>query len=264
MQLVSQLSAIEELNQLASQNKHSILIEGSTGCGKSYLAKLYADQLNLSDIAIQYIAPTVNAIKEAVDACITIQTPVLLCIENLDTGVPAAAYTILKFLEEPTEHVYIIITCRNIKHVPDTIISRSAVVNVAPPIRDDLLSYAKLKDSQRVMRLMSTKIWRCAATFSDIDYIMNLSEAQIDYFENSYTTHMKFSDSISNLSWSLLHFADNSEIPAEFAIRFLLSASYNEVVKSACIQALKDLSAARIGVHAIICKLLFECKYGGG
>ena len=264
MQLVSQISAIEELTQLASQNKHSILIEGSVGCGKSYLANMYADLLHIADIAVQYIAPNVNAIKDAVDACITIQTPVLLCIENLDTGVPAAAYTILKFLEEPTEHVYIIVTCRNIKHVPDTIISRSAVVNVAPPIQSDLLSYAKLRDAQRVTRLMSTKIWRCASTFSDIDYVMSLSDAQLDYFENSYTTHMKFSDSVSNLSWSLTHFADNSEIPAEFAIRFLLSTSYNEVVKSACIQALKDLASARIGVHAVICKLLFECKYGGG
>ena len=50
----------------------------------------------------------------------SIDTDVIICVENLDKGNPAAAQVLLKNLEEPSDHVYFVITCRNIKRVPDT------------------------------------------------------------------------------------------------------------------------------------------------
>lgn len=264
MDIVSQSEAILTLKKLASEDKHSILIEGAAGCGKTYLAHHYATLLNRNDIVVQSIAPTVNDIKTAVDSCLIIQTPVLLCIENLDTGVPAAAYALLKFLEEPTSHVYIIVTCRNIKHVPDTIISRSAVVNVSPPIAVDIENYAKLKDAYRYERCKDSTPWKCVSTFSDVDYVLKLTPEQVNYFEANIPALMSFKDSVSNMSWAICHFTDNTEIPAEFSIKLMLKLSSNSHVRSSCIDALKAISLSRVGLHAILCKLLFECKYGGG
>lgn len=264
MNIISQQSAINILKDLANNDKHSILIEGPSGCGKTYIASLYPTMLSKPDVDIQYIAPNVNAIREAVDSCLTIQSPIILCIENLDLGLPAASYTLLKFLEEPTQHVYIIVTCRNVKRVPDTIISRSAVVNVAPPIKTDILNYATSKDANKATKLQSKRVWNCVTTFKDVDYILSLNDAQIEYFDNQFVAYMRCVDSISNTSWNICHFTDGAEIPVEFAIRYMLYLSSASHVKSACMSALRDIAAARIGVHAIICKLLFECKYGGG
>ena len=107
MELISQRAALEDLHRLADANKHSILIEGSEGCGKSYIAKQYATMLDIVDF--QVVEPKVQCIKEAINSCYVIDNPIVLYIENLDTGVLAASYALLKFLEEPSSHVYIVI-----------------------------------------------------------------------------------------------------------------------------------------------------------
>ena len=115
MELISQRAALEDLHRLADANKHSILIEGSEGCGKSYIAKQYATMLDIVDF--QVVEPKVQCIKEAINSCYVIDNPIVLYIENLDTGVLAASYALLKFLEEPSSHVYIVITCRNLQNI---------------------------------------------------------------------------------------------------------------------------------------------------
>ena len=92
---------------------------GPEGCGKSYLARQFAIKLGVDDFAL--VEPTVAGIREISDLCSEITTPIVICIENLDTGVVAASYTLLKFLEEPRKNVHVVVTARNIKHLPDTI-----------------------------------------------------------------------------------------------------------------------------------------------
>ena len=105
MILNCQKEPIQELKQLADSDRHSVLVEGPSGCGKSYLAKQYAAMLGISDFAV--INPTVQDIRDSINGSYNLDSPIVLCIENLDCGVPAASYTILKFLEEPLSHVYL-------------------------------------------------------------------------------------------------------------------------------------------------------------
>lgn len=258
MQLINQKIGIAELERLAKDDKHSIVIEGIEGSGKSYLAKQYASMLNIPDF--QVVEPKVQNIKDAINACYLIENPVVICIENLDTGVLAASYALLKFLEEPASHVYIVVTCRNLQHVPDTIISRSAVVSVSPPIESDLVSYASEKDSAQYLYLQDKSIWKCAKTFKDVETLLELDSTKIEYF-NTLSELLTKQGSVSNIVWSLQKYPDNSSTPIQLVIRYIMYITNSSTIWRAGHDCLKELSLGRISTHAVLAKFAFELKY---
>lgn len=258
MNFICQNSAIAELQTLAKSNRHSILIEGAEGSGKSYLAMQYAQMLGIGDF--QQIVPKVDVLKETIDACLQLNNPVVLCIENLDLGVAGAAYVLLKFLEEPLPNTYIVVTCRNIKNVPDTIISRSAVVVTAPPVELDISTYALSKNADRFRELKGTRLWNCVRTFKDADTVMNMNSTQLDYF-NGLESMAQFRDTVSNLVWKISHYTDNSETPVDLVIRYLMNLINTTHIKKAGIECMRDLSQGRIASHAVLARFVFEAKY---
>lgn len=258
MKFLCQTNTISELSSLASSDRHSILISGPVGCGKTYLASQYAKFLSVGDF--QIVQPTVQAIKDSIEECYTLDHPVVICIENLDTGVSAAAYALLKFLEEPIHSVYIVVTCRNINRVPDTIVSRSVCVATAPPIDSDLSTYAESRNINQYLALKSSDIWRCVRTFQDADIVLSLTPDQLDYF-NKLSNVLQFNDTISNLMWRLGHYPDGTDSPLELVIRYLMEISNNFHVRQSGIQCISELSSSRIASHAVLAKFLFECKY---
>lgn len=272
MQLVSQLESVKQLEILANNSKHSTLISGIAGSGKTYLAKHYAKLLNISDF--QIVEPKVQVIKDAINSCYQTNKPVVLCIENLDMGLLTASYTLLKFLEEPLSYVYLVVTCRNIKQLPDTIISRSATVTVAPPTDYDLLSYGKyLNDSALDNLTHTSNLWSCVKTLNDVDTVLSLTKGQIDYF-NSLNDLVYSNDNISSLCWKLQNYSSNSEntnntelptaaTPIELVIKYIMTFCNNDYIWKMGHQCLKDLSTGRISVNAVVAKFLFEIKYGG-
>lgn len=258
MNFTCQKSALFELAKLAERRRHSILIEGVEGSGKTYLAQQYAQMLDVPDV--QIVEPNVQSIKSTIEACYRIDNEVVICIENLDTGVSAAAYSLLKFLEEPNPNIYIVVTCRNVNRVPDTIISRSVCIITSPPIDTDIVIYATNKDNSKYTELRTRHIWSCIRTFKDVDTVMNMTPQQLEYF-NSLSSMMEFKDTVSNMMWKLGHYPDNSETPIEIVIRYIVELSDNLHVRRAGIQCITDLSTSRIASHAVIAKFLFECKY---
>jgi Cdc6-like AAA superfamily ATPase len=265
MILTSQAESLQQLNNLASNDKHSIMIEGITGSGKTYLAKQYSKMLNIDDF--QIIEPKVQTIKDAINNCYQTGTSIVLCIENLDLGLPVASYSILKFLEEPLSSVYIVVTCRNIKQVPDTIISRSAVVSVAPPTAIDLISYADSIDSNKYKYMAQYTIFQCARTLNDIHMILDMNKSQIDYY-HKLNDIFDSKDSISNLCWKLQKYEDDTPTPVDLVIRYIMESSKTYSNNPRYIwnighECLKELARGRISTNAILAKLLFEIKYGG-
>lgn len=258
MNFLCQQDAMSDLSTLSDNDRHSILICGAAGCGKTYLAHQYAKLLNIEDF--QVIQPTVQVIKDTIDTCHNLDHPIVLCIENLDTGVPAASYTLLKFLEEPTHNVYIVVTCRNVNNLPDTILSRSVCVVSSPPVDADLVEYARSKNASRYAELKNYTIWKCVRTFNDVDTVLNLNQTQVEYF-NSLSNVLSFNDSVSNLMWKLGHYQDNTETPIELVIRYLIETSDSDTIRKAGITCISELASARIASHAVIAKFLFECKY---
>lgn len=254
----SQKSALQQLKQFAERDVHSIVVEGPEGSGKTFVAKEFARFVNISDFVT--VSPKVAELKQMMNTCIDLGTPVVLCIENLDSGVLGASYSLLKFLEEPLPFVYVIVTCRNVENIPDTIISRCPVATVATPHISDLETYAKTRNVSAYNNISNLPIWKCARTFKDVDTILGFKDDQLLYFQ-TLPTVLNFRDSVSNLMWKLGHFDDNSEAPTILAIRYLVEISESLHVKAAGIQCISELSKSRIAAHAIIAKFIFECKY---
>lgn len=253
-----QSKSIDELKLLASKDRHSVLIEGAPGCGKTYLARQYASMLNVRDFNI--VAAKVNDIRDSVDSCAQLDTIVVLCIENLDKGVAGSSYTLLKSLEEPSPNMYIVITCQNINRVPDTIVSRSTVVSVSPPTDSDLDLFARSVNPEKYLKIQKTLIWKCARTFNDAKTILSLQDNQINYIL-SLSEISSFRDSVSNIIWKLGHFEDKTETPIEIVIRYLMEVVNTPHVKLAGIECISDLALGRIAQHAVLAKFVFECKY---
>lgn len=251
-----QSSALQQLQQLSSQDKHSLLIEGSQGCGKTYLARQFARLIGCEDF--QVIVPKVQDIRSAVEECYRVSSPIVLCFENLDLGVTSASYTLLKFLEEPLPHVYIVVSCRSKEHVPDTIVSRSVVVTVAPATASDLQKYAEGKSFETYFKFKTFDIWKSVRSFIDVDTLFSLSQEQIDYIQ-TMPQILKSNDSVSNLLWKFQKFPSGDPTPLELVIRYIL---YTEpkywFIGHTCLQ---ELAAGQIAAHAVIAKFLLDAKY---
>lgn len=260
MKFLCQQSAIEELKSLAESDRHSILIEGNEGCGKTYLASQYANMIGVDDIIS--VKPKVSDIRSAIDACFQQDNRILICIENLDMGVKEASYTLLKSLEEPISTVYIAITCRNSKRVPDTIISRSTAVTIAPPVDKDLEMYGQNVNFENYHMIHTSLLWKCAHTFSDVNTILNMNANQLQYFD-SLSELSKFNGGISDIMWSLGHYDDDSKTatPIELVIRYIMHIRTDKHSQAAGVECLKDLSKGVIAPHAVLAKYAFEMKY---
>lgn len=253
-----EIHPLDELAELCRANRQSVLIEGRQGSGKTYLSQQYANMLLIDDFVS--VSPKVSDIRDALDSCSQLQTRVMLCIENLDLGVAAAAYTLLKSLEEPSPNVYIVITCRNIKIIPDTIISRSAVISTGVPTLSDIDAYGRYKDELRYEIIKDRLVWRCARSFTDAENILAMTNDQIAYYE-SLADVCQFNDNISNLIWSISHYPDNQLCNIELAIRSIMELMHSRFITMCGIDCLKELSANRIAQHAVLAKFLFNAKY---
>lgn len=260
MILKFQSDAILELQSLAKADRHSILLEGNIGSGKSYIAKQYVKMLGVQDFAS--VQPTVQSIREALDASHDLTAPVVFCIENLDTGVPAASFTLLKFLEEPAVNAYIIVTCRNRFKLPDTIISRSTCITLSTPTSNDINDYAQVLDITKYNRLHDSPVWQAVRSLNDVSHIFQLTSDQLAYYTqvNSILTSK---DNVSNIIWKLGHYADNSEIDLTFMLNYIIVTNRKSTrIQNYAIQCMRDLSSSRIASHAILAKFVMECKYG--
>ena len=257
MDLINQRLAIADLHKLAEQKKQAIILCGDHGVGKTYLAKEYSKMLNIPDFIV--VEPKVNEVKSAIDSAIILENSIVLCIENLDLGVPAVSYALLKFLEEPKSNVFLVITCRNSVQIPDTIISRGILLNIPAMASSDIDSYAKTKDSPQIQMIREDKtLWRCIRNFNELDTLADLPDKNISYFKD-LTGSISAKNSVSGIVWKLQKFPDNTPIPTEIMLRYLMYS--NSSWQLCCLSALNDLSLNRLSAHAIISKLVFELKY---
>lgn len=256
MEFNFQKSAIDLLQMFANNDLHSIIISGISGSGKTYLSKQYANMLNILDFSL--IQPSVSNARDIVESSIELDNKILFCIENLDEGVLSTSYALLKFLEEPRTNVYIVITCRNINIVPDTIISRSSHIPLSPPRIEDINLYAEHKDPLRFQKIKNTELWKCAKTFSDVDKLFNLNESQFNYID-SINTKINLSSPVSSIIWSLGHSDDGSDIPIEFIIdRIILD---NPEYLRYGVRCMDSIAKGRISSYAILSKFIFDIKY---
>lgn len=259
MILKFQTDSMSQLANLAKSNHHSILIEGASGCGKSYLAKEYARMIHAHEC--YFVKPSVQDIRDAIDHMYSTSDSIVLCIENLDQGVKAASYAMLKFLEEPRDNVYVIITCQNRYHIPDTIVSRSAAISLTFPTESDIVDYAEVKSETTYNRLSKLPVWKGVRSLTDIDTVYSLNESQLSYYDN-LPKILTFADTVSNIVWKLQHYEDNTETNVQFVLNYIMSVTKSKSIHNHIIQCVQDLNTSRLSANAVLSKFVFECKYG--
>lgn len=258
MKFKNQISPMLELQMLADSDRHNIMIEGSIGSGKSYLAKQYANMLGISNF--QSVDAKVSLVKEIMDMCIGIDSPIVVSIENLDIGVAAVSYALLKFIEEPTSNVYIVITCRNIKWVPDTIVSRSAVVTVPPMIESDILDYAYEVYSSKVDTVKNTIVWKCVNSISDVDSIMQMDSVKLNYFDGVVDI-LNSIEPVSSIVWKLQKYSDGSITPIDLVLKCIMQQSTSTEMWKIAHECLCTVIDSRVGAHAALAKMVLQYKY---
>lgn len=257
MNLVCQKEAIDNIQLLAEHKQHGVLISGDAGCGKTYLARQYAELLGIPDFYI--VNPTISDLKSMIELSVGQENNIVLCIENLDHGVTQASYPLLKLIEDCPSHIFVVVTCCNLYAIPDTILSRCALVTINPPTKSDIDLYARNLDAQAYDTLNKHKIWNCIRGLTDVDLVLKFSPEQLKYF-NDLETLLPFKDTVANLSWKLAHYEDNTETPVVLVIRYLMFLIQGQG-RQACIECLNDLAENRISQNAIISKLCFDLKY---
>lgn len=259
MTLKNQLSAMQDLKSLANKEHHNVLITGISQSGKTYLAKEYAKLLNVHDFIL--LDPKIGEIKSYIESALSIDTPQVVCIENLDTGVKSTSYTLLKFLEEVHKKIYIIITCRNIKYIPDTIISRCSLVSVPAMLQSDLIEYGHKFETSEFDKIYNDKsVWNAVKSAKDIDILVTLDETQINYIKNIKDI-IQCKSAISNMMWKFQKFPDGTNTPVEFLIKYLMCNTDSGYVKHQCYICLNEMSYGRLPVHVILAKFLMNIKY---
>lgn len=254
-----QQHAVSNLRMYASQDKHSLVIEGTQSCGKTYLAKQYARMLSIPDVVS--VNAKVNDIKDAFASFSRVSNNVVIVIENLDSGVPACSYVLLKFMEEPSSNLYIVVTCESMRNIPDTIVSRSMTVTVQPATYDDLQLYAQNSYMDKYSQIKRTKLWKCAKSFSDVDTICNLSSEQYEYV-SKWSSLKMFSGSVNNISWKLGHYPDSSEVKSNIIVKYVMECNKENMhVVNSCISCLDALASRKIASYLVLSKLAFDLKY---
>jgi len=252
-----QAEAINNLKLLAEHNQRGVLIVGSSGSGKTYLARQYSKFLGISDFYI--INPVISDLKTMIDSCVTAGSPVVICIENLDDGITQASYPLLKIIEDCPSYMYIVVTCNNLFSIPDTIPSRCALVTINPPTKSDIEQYAKSVDPTAYDFIGKQEIWSCVNGFNDADIALKFTPEHLKYYNNIITI-LDSKSPVSAITWKLQHYDDNSETPLPFVLRYLLGFLQGRK-KKVCIDCLNDLADNRISKSAILSKLVFELKY---
>ena len=254
MNLINQQSAIDKLKACAKEDRHSILISGPAGCGKSYLAHEYAKMLGIEDF--QIIEPKVASVRDIIDVCTLMGTPIVLCIENIDVGVAGVSNTLLKFLEEPPSHVYIVVTSRNLAFVLDTIISRTISIQLPSVADSDLTAFIEEKSVTSIKE--HTELMECVRSFSDIEAFASMDSGKIEYFLN-LPEAIRSADTVLSALWRIQHFPDNSDVPTVLALRHLMHSEEKWTIP--CIDALDRLESGNLPAHVILGRLVFNLRY---
>nr|DAF92887.1 MAG TPA: DNA polymerase III, delta' subunit [Siphoviridae sp. ctX5W26] len=257
MRFEFQQNALNQLATLAEYDCHSLLLYSNSGCGKTYLAKQYAKLLQIDDFI--KVDPKVSEIKSTIANCLSLKNNILLCIENIDEGVNSASQSLLKILEEPPSHIYIIITCRNFTKVPDTIISRSKCVELGCPTENDIFSYAESRDKQKCDLYKKYNILSCIRSFSDIDCLNKLDKKDIEYISQCPSI-ISMNIPISMISWNLQNTSDKHVLPIHIVISYIHSQCNDKDLKKICLTCLNGLSESKLGKSAILSKFLFDYK----
>lgn len=135
--IVGQKQTLSLINTLIDQHKfpRTLLLIGPKGCGKHLLTQYIATRLNVPmfDISDKISLSTI----ESIYTCSEIR----LYIINTSDLDERKQNILLKFLEEPMENTYIVMTCENPNYLLNTIVNRCYSITCDLYTQDELIEF---------------------------------------------------------------------------------------------------------------------------
>src|SRR5699024_3940097 len=130
MHVIGQENTIKHFTGLIDDNKmpRVLIIEGDKGQGKRTITKYIAEYMDIDVYEPDNLK--VDDIRKIVDDSQSLSRDRLYALYDADEMTTQAQNAILKFLEEPQENAYIIITVQEQNYLLDTIISRATMIRL--------------------------------------------------------------------------------------------------------------------------------------
>lgn len=198
-QFIGQDKLINLLNNYTlSTMPHVQLFIGESGCGKHTCIKYVADKLNLKLLTIDN-SVTAEDLYEFL--CTTINT---LFLVDLSTFNEKQQNKLLKFIEEPTNNVFIALIANSEAGILPTILNRCIKHNFEPYTKQEL---------QLILRnttLSNDSIYNIFKTPGKLLSLTNESFSKLDYLATTIRDNIfnyKYADLMSFITW--LNFKDN-------------------------------------------------------
>ena len=257
MELTFQESSLKDLEYIADKDSHSILISGIRGCGKTYVANQFAKMKHIS--TFHSIQPKIADIRTMMSQSLSLSDNQVICIEDLDDGVYGTSQALLKYLEEPTDNIYVIITCNNVSKLTNTIPSRAIPVNIRHPVAKDLQEFAKYVNPSKYKQYYDSLVFKSCKSLSDIKSCMNFTYDQVQYFEN-YKNDNFLRGSVDSLMWNMSHFDDNQPCDISWCFKCIVTGDCSTIIKRASIDSLLQLEGKRISKKAILGEFAMRVK----
>ena len=146
------------------QSSHGLLITGTDGVGKYYLAQWIAARLSSETITLVPPADKTTITIEQIRELYTITktgSSLTIIIRDAQIMGTEAQNAFLKLLEEPPKNTSFILTAPSSRSVLQTIRSRCQHIDAVPPLKDDILKQARqhttLSNSQLQSLLSSSR-----------------------------------------------------------------------------------------------------------
>lgn len=147
---------------------HAYLFIGSRGIGKTSLARIFANSLNIKnedvieiDAASNRGIDDIRALRESVYTLPILSDYKLYIIDEVHMLTKEAFNALLKTLEEPPKHCLFILATTEREKVPDTIVSRCQLINFETPnneiVTDFILDIAK-KEGTKIDKAVASLI----------------------------------------------------------------------------------------------------------
>lgn len=201
--ILGQDKLLHSIDLYSSENfPRTILLLGEKGCGKHLVSKYIADKLQLE---IEDVTSTISFEKILE---ITLSSTAKIYLIDLSLTTDRLQNVILKFIEEPLEHTYIILLCEDETQLLPTIVNRCVMFKFSNYTKDILRNFT---DNEFALNYCATPGQISEYINQDFEALDKLSNLIIDKihvanYSNllSIDTKLKYKDEKDKLDADLL------------------------------------------------------------
>lgn len=149
-ELVGNSENIQQLKKFVASEKrpHSYLFTGGSGCGKTTMARILANELGADDLSIQEVniadSRGIDTMREIIEKMRFLPVngkPRVYILDEFHRGTADAQSALLKPLEDTPTHVYFLLCTTDPQKVLKTIKTRCTQINVDFPDERELFKY---------------------------------------------------------------------------------------------------------------------------